>query len=68
MLHLTDPQLAPLVARYRAWVETQNTPPSKPKNRVTGELLRSINRHVPTYFGFLDWAIREGIDVPKGGV
>lgn len=67
MPNLTDPQLAPLVARYRAWVEKQNMPPSKPKNRATGQLLYSVNRQVPTYFGFLDWAIREGIEVPKGG-
>ena len=68
MLNLTDPTLVPLVARYRAWVEEQNRPTREPRSTVPGEFLRSTNRHVPTFFGFLDWCVREGIEAPKGGV
>jgi hypothetical protein len=105
MLNLTDPALAPLVARYRAWVEAENQrqeAENEQANKKISELMQpyeerrtryearpgwlkaitpppSIPRmsmlfplpHLtvtPTYQGFLDWAIREGIEVPKGGV
>jgi hypothetical protein len=102
MTNLTDPALAPLVARYRSWVETEN-------NNIRDAWL-SVDREAVEYFrpwdeareayasrpwwlriitvpprprgffkylfpgsyitetdqGFLDWAIREGIEVPKG--
>ncbi len=100
MLNLTDPTLAPLVARYRAWVEAGNEEPRK-HNAVAVEINKALHaerdrkieeykalswyekrgREKPrshvygtvwvkelttiTYQGFLDWAIREGIEVPK---
>lgn len=87
MLNPTDPTLAPLVARYRAWVEAENQHINQQnqvayeKNRAsynnTSWLLRliafmplepPIYDTQPTYQGFLDWAIREGIEAPKGNL
>ncbi len=96
MLNLTDPTLAPLVARYRAWVEEQNAQGWKEWEKQCIEACRQYDyeetlqeyrdsqayglskrlpRHYspglyfpsrPTYQGFLDWCIREGIEAPKG--
>ncbi len=94
MLNLTDPTLAPLIARYRAWVEAENKKceklwedacletsrqyevalyeeqerkrcglPSYPPRRNSPGLFFP---NKPTYRSFLDWCIREGIEVPKG--
>jgi len=70
MLNLTDPTLAPLVVRYRAWVEAKNKAIYHAWEREVG--ITGYKRHepsepfFPTYQGFLDWCIREGIEVPKG--
>lgn len=96
MTNLTDPTLAPLVARYRAWVEEMNKQGWKEWEKQCVEarrqydealqecreyqkygLFKRLPRHYspglffpskPTYQGFLDWCIREGIEAPKGGV
>ena len=98
MLNLTDPALAPLVARYRAWVAAENKEREKRWEDACCDARREydaamkeyeaagpsaswlsfpLSSHYsagfffpdkPTYQGFLDWCIREGIEVPKGGV
>jgi len=70
MLNLTDPQLAPLVARYRAWVEEWYRKLYDIWEHEVG--ITGYKRYEPpepfppTYQGFLDWCIREGIEAPKG--
>ncbi len=58
MLNLTNPKTAPLIARYRAYVEEQN-------RCIGAEFYAYYNRHVATYQGFLDWCIREGIETKQ---
>jgi len=72
MTNLTDPTLAPLVARYRAWVEAENKKAHHNWEREAG--ITGYKEYEPpcpmspTYQGFLDWCIREGIEAPKGEV
>ncbi len=58
MLDLTDPKLAHLVARYRAWVREQNT-------LMRDKYADNPPIYYATYSSFLDWCVREGIEVPE---
>lgn len=97
MIDLTDPQLAHLVARYRAWVEEENRKAGDYRHKQNtsndeeydvaskayAELpwwkrlvslrpvhkghifIVEVNWKTVTAQGFLDWCIREGIEVPE---
>lgn len=65
MINLADPKLAHLVARYRAWVEAQNQRRQAPQKTMPGEDMQSVTLIAPSFLGFMDWLIREGVQ-PEG--
>jgi hypothetical protein len=65
MTDLTDPKLALLVARYREWVKKYNEHISFDEMRIAMDIGLPNPKISVTYQGFLDWCIREGIEVPQ---